>query len=98
MKNFDARWQTLAAAARSAAPDDDLAAPYGFATRVAARAFERPAPVTLLGAFGRFSLRALWVAGVLMLASMAANYVALASGEEDEQTVVDPVSEVLSAY
>jgi hypothetical protein len=28
---------------------------------------------------------------------MAANYVAFASGEEDEQSVVDPVSDVLSA-
>ena len=97
MKDFEPRWEKLVAAARAAAPDDDVTMPFGFATRVAARAFAEPAPVTLLGTFGRFSLRALWLAGILMLASMAANYVAFASGEEDEQSVVDPVSEVLSA-
>jgi len=97
MKDFGTRWEQLVAAARRAPAVDDLAAPYGFATRVAARAFSEPPPFALLAAFGRFSVRALWMAGLLMLASMAANYVAFASGEEDEQSVVDPVSDVLSA-
>ena len=34
---------------------------------------------------------------VLMLVSMAANYIAFASGEDDEQGLMDPVAEVLSA-
>ena len=97
MKDFDSKWGQLVAAARRAPADDDVAAPYGFSTRVAACAFDEPRPVTVLAVFGRFSIRALWLAGLLMLASMAANYVAFANGEEDEQSVADPVSEVLSA-
>jgi ABC-type Na+ efflux pump permease subunit len=97
MKDFEPKWQQLVAAARRAPVDDDLAAPYGFATRVAARAFSQKPPFALLAVFGRFSVRALWMAGVLMLVSMAANYIAFASSEEDEQNLVDPVAEVLSA-
>jgi hypothetical protein len=97
MKDFPSRWDLLTAAAREAPARADAAAPYGFATRVVAQAFSPPPGVPWLAAFRPFSLRALWLAGVLMLASMAANYVAFASGEEDEQSVVDPVSEVLSA-
>ena len=97
MKDFDARWQRLVTVARQAPIADDVAVPYGFATRVAARALgeaERPA---LLAVFGRFSIRALWVAGLLMLASMAANYLAFAGNEDDELSLLDPVSEILAA-
>jgi len=97
MKDFPSRWDQLTAAARQAPAPADAVAPYGFATRVVARAFSPPPALPRLAAFRQFSFRALWLAGVLMLASMAANYVAFASGEEDEQSVVDPVSEVLSA-
>ena len=54
----------------------------------------RPA---LVAVFGRFSIRALWVACLLTLVSMAANYIAFAGGEDDEQSMTDPVVEVLSA-
>jgi hypothetical protein len=97
MKDFASHWERLAAGARQAPARDDVAAPYGFATRVAARAFSESATPTVLGVFRLFSVRALWMAGLLMLMSMAANYVAFASGEEDEQSVEDPVSDVLSA-
>ena len=97
MKDFGTRWEQLVAAARRAPAGDDLAAPYGFATRVAARAFSEPPPFALLAAFGRFSVRALWAACLLMLVSMAANYIAFAGGEDDEQGLTDPVAEVLSA-
>ncbi len=97
MKDFESRWNQLTAAARRAPARDDETAPFAFATRVAARAFSPPPALTWLAGMRRFSLRALWLAGVLMLASMAANYVAFANGEEDEQSVADPVSEVLSA-
>ena len=97
MKDFESRWQQLVAAARQAPVADDAAAPYGFATRVAARALSRQDRPALLAVFGRFSVRALWVACLLMLASMAANYIAFAGGEDDEQSLTDPVSEVLSA-
>lgn len=97
MKDFDTRWQRLVAAARQAPLVDDVAVPYGFATRIAARALsgqERPA---LLAVFGRFSVRALWLAGLVMVASMAANYLAYAGNEDDEQDFLDPVSEVLAS-
>ncbi len=97
MNDFESRWSRLTAAARLAPVREDVAAPFGFATRVAARAMSPAPAVTWIAAMRQFSFRALWLAGVLMLASMAANYVAFASGEDDEQSVVDPVSEVLSA-
>jgi len=96
MKDFESRWDQLTEAARRAPARDEAAAPFGFATRVAARAFSPPPSGSWLAGIRQFSLRAFWLAGVLMLASMAANYVAFASGEDDEQSVVDPVSEVLS--
>jgi hypothetical protein len=97
MKDFDARWQRLVTAARQAPVADEVAAPYGFATRVAARALGEPGRPALLAMFGRLSVRALWVAGLLMLASMAANYLAFAGNEDDEQNLLDPVSEVLAS-
>ena len=97
MKDFDARWQRLVTAARQAPVADDVAAPYGFATRIAARALGEPQRPALLAVFGRFSIRALWVAGLLMLASMAVNYVAFAGNEDDELSLLDPVSEILAS-
>lgn len=97
MKNFDARWQRLVTATRQAPVADDVAAPYGFATRIAARALGEPERPALLAVFGRFSIRALWMAGLLMLASVAANYLAFAGNEDDEQSLLDPVSEVLAS-
>jgi hypothetical protein len=97
MKDFESRWQQLVTVARQAPVADDTAAPYGFATRLAARALSEQGQPALVAVFGRFSVRALWVACLLMLVSMAANYVAFAGGEEDEQGLTDPVAEVLSA-
>ncbi|HUL52771.1 MAG TPA: hypothetical protein VLT83_05100 [Opitutaceae bacterium] len=97
MKDFDARWQRLVVAARRVPAAEEVAAPYGFATRIAARALGGPARPALLAVFARFSVRALWVAGVLALASMAANYLAFAGNEEDDQGPLDPVSEVVAS-
>lgn len=96
MNGFESKWLRLVTAARQAPETRDAAAPYGFATRIAARALgdERPA---VLAAFGRFSVRALWVACLLTLISVAANYLAFASSDDDEQSLIDPVSEVLNA-
>jgi hypothetical protein len=97
MKDFESRWQQLVAAARQAPAPEGATAPYGFATRVAARALaeERPG---LLAVFGRFSVRALWVAGLLMLASVVANYLGTPTGEDDsDEGQFDPVVEFLSA-
>jgi hypothetical protein len=97
MKDFESRWQQLVTVARQAPVADDATAPYGFATRIAARALSEQDRPALVAVFGRFSIRALWVACLLMLVSMAANYMAFAGGEDDEQGLTDPVAEVLSA-
>lgn len=97
MKDFDARWQRLVTAARQAPVADDVAAPYGFATRIAARALGAPERPALLAVLGRFSIRALWLAGLLMVASVAANYLAFAGNEDDELSLLDPVSEILAS-
>jgi hypothetical protein len=97
MKDFDARWQRLVTTARQAPVADDVAAPYGFATRIAARALGEPERPGLLAVFGWFSIRALWLAGLLMVVTVAANYLAYAGNEDDEQSLLDPVAEVLAA-
>ena len=51
----------------------------------------------MLAVFGRFSVRALGVACLLTLVSVAANDLAFAGGGDDEQSLVDPVSLVLSS-
>lgn len=70
-------WSRLVAAARRFRDPRDEAAPYGFSTRVAALAFavDRRAASLL----ERFALRAMGVACLLALGSVAANYRALAS-------------------
>ena len=95
MKSFEDKWRQLTMAARQAPAAEPAAAPYGFATLVAARAMSEEPPA-LMTLFGRFSVRALYVACLLTLASMAANYLAFAGTEEDEQGLIDPVSEVFS--
>ena len=88
-------WQRLVAAARQAPDDRDPAAPYGFATRVAALALSASPRPSFSFVFERLSLRALGIACLLMVASVAANYSAIASAFEDEVDLHDPVTEVL---
>jgi hypothetical protein len=88
-------WSRLAAAARSAPDDRDLSAPFGFATRVAALALAAPPRPSFSLVFERLSLRALGVACLLMLASVAISYPAIARAFDDEVNVRDPVAEVL---
>jgi hypothetical protein len=65
-------WSKLTAAARTVSDDRDPSAPYGFSTRVAALAFalERRS-VSLVD---RFALRALSVASLVAVFSVALNY------------------------
>jgi hypothetical protein len=94
MKPSDQKWPRLAAAARQAQDTRDTAAPYGFATRVAALAMaqERFA-VSLLE---RFSLRALGLAGLLALVCVAANFSTLTSLFREEAAATDdPVTEIV---
>jgi hypothetical protein len=94
MKNFDHRWNRLVTLARQAPEDRDAAAPYGFPTRVAARALAAaPSPWVL---FERVTLRALLVASLLMVASLAAHLALPGGGDEDDAvSVIDPVADIL---
>ena len=89
-------WTRLTAAARRAPDDRDTAAPYGFATRIAALAMAQERIAVSL--FERFSLRALGVACLLALVSVAANYSAITNvlGEEEAGVLTDdPVTELV---
>jgi len=88
-------WSRLVAAARAAPDDRDPAAPFGFATRVAALALSAPPRPSFSLVFERLSLRALGVACLLMLACVAVSYPAIARTSDDEVTVRDPIAEVL---
>lgn len=88
-------WSRLTAAARRAPDPRETAAPYGFATRVAALAVARePAGGSLLE---RFSFRALSVACLLMCLSVAANYSALTGTLSVDEGIAtdDPVAELV---
>jgi len=71
-------WNRLVTAARALRDDRDLAAPYGFTTRVAALAFSHEGRVVSL--FERFALKAVGIACLLALVSVAVNYRTLAGG------------------
>ncbi len=88
-------WNRLATAARRAPDDRDTAAPYGFATRVAALALAQERAVVSL--LERFSLRALGLACLLAVASVAANYSALATALNDEDVALadEPVANLV---
>lgn len=88
-------WSRLAAAARRAPDSRDTAAPYGFATRVAALAMAAERPLGSL--FERLSWRALGVACLLAFASVAVNFSAItrAQPEEELATGGDDVVSVL---
>lgn len=68
-------WPRLTAAARTVRDDRDTTTPYGFATRIAALALAQEERVASL--FDRFALRALSVACLLALFSVALNYESL---------------------
>ena len=90
----DQKWPRLVTAARRAGDPRDTAAPYGFATRVAALALGQGHAVSLLE---RFSLRALGLAAVLALVCVAANFSTVAGLFRDDASAAadDPVAEVL---
>ena len=84
------RWQKLARLARQAPPATGSPAPFGFATRVAARwaAGERLAP-SAWDLWERFSLRGLALAGALALATLCASYDLATPGWTHEFEVAD---------
>lgn len=88
-------WQRLTTAAREVRDERDASAPFGFATRIAALALAQERRVASL--FERFALRAVGVASLLALFSVALNYQALstesvitvAQADESELMVAD---------
>ena len=88
-------WSRLTVAARNLPDDRTTDASYGFATRVAALAMAQE--VRMASLFDRFALRAVGIACLLALASVAVNYSALtkASSVEEEPMADDPVSVLL---
>ncbi len=86
-------WSRHTGAARRAAPGA-ADAPAGFATRVAAQALAaEPPPASLLECW---SLRALALAGLLAVGSLAGNYATLVSAWQNEAASVDdPVAELI---
>lgn len=91
-------WERLVAAARKAPADTrDVSAPFGFSTRVATLAFAGAGERPWYALFDRVSLRAVGVAGLLAVASVAANLSpVLRAFEDDVYAVQDPVVEVLA--
>ena len=92
-------WSRLTAAARQVQDDQDDTAPFGFSTRVSALAFMREAPVASL--LDRFALRAVGVATLLALFSVALNYQALSApvstvAQNDETEVILPTDDAVS--
>jgi hypothetical protein len=91
-------WSRLVAAARGASDSRDPTAPYGFATRVATLAMSAERPISSL--FERFALRALGVACLLAIVSVAVNYSAIVTNASSDDEVVpadDPVAVLLDA-
>ena len=89
-------WSRLTAAARTVADGRDVAAPDGFATRVAALALAQERKVASL--FERFAFRALGTACLLALLSAAVNYSVFTPTpvfSDDELTEDDPVAVLL---
>ena len=76
-------WDRLLSAARKAPKGDEAAAPFGFSTRVAARAFARPDADTP-AVFARVSLRALLCALLVTAATVATNLQPVLSTVEEE--------------
>ncbi|PTX96664.1 hypothetical protein [Opitutus sp. ER46] len=99
--DFRQAWFRLAATARAGRDERDLSAPYGFATRVAAIAMA--APRLRASLLERFAFRAVGVACLLAIASVAVNTFAFRSDpvvndlSATAATVEDPMAVLLDA-
>lgn len=93
MNLFDHQWRKLTALARQAPAEAGAAAPYGFATRVAARAAALPAAPWL--ALERLALRGFLAAAACSVAAVVFNYATLPSEPAADEAGGDTVSEVL---
>jgi hypothetical protein len=90
-------WSRLVRAARRAPDEREAAAPYGFATRVGALAFSSVRSVSLVE---RYAFRALGIAGLLAVLSVAVNFPALlpadAAAATEEEIGDSPVELLLT--
>jgi hypothetical protein len=91
-------WARLTRAARQVRDHRDATAPYGFATRVTALAFSSARSVSLIE---RYALRAVGVAALLALASVAVNFslllpVSASAVAEEEELAYSPVALLLT--
>lgn len=95
----DSAWSRLTKAARQAPETPVEAAPFGFSTRVVSLAMsDGSRRNSWQGAFVRSAWRGLGIALMLMFLSIAANFSSLSSAAENEQdSVIDPVGEVLAS-
>lgn len=95
MNQYDQQWRKLATLARQAGDSRDTAAPYGFATRVAARAGALPiGPAAIV--FERVALRGLMVAAAFGLAAIGFNFTTLVTyTQTDAYVAADMVGELL---
>lgn len=95
MNSHDSFWQRLFALARAGRDEAEIVMPLGFSTRVAALALgvdRRP----VLSVVERLCWRALGVASLLAVASVATNFAPVLKAIEDEAAVrVDPVVQLL---
>jgi len=95
MKTTASAWQRLVTAARHEPDRGDDAAPFGFSTRVAAVGMAVELP-TMRAMMNRLSWRALGVALMLMIFSIAANYSSFSITGDNDQDTFDPVAEELT--
>lgn len=96
MNRHDQAWQRLTTAARRAPDDREAAAPFGFATRVAALAFTgRSVPTTGM-LLEKFALRGLLAACACSVAAAAFGYSVLTAERDSQAETGDLVSEVLA--
>ncbi len=88
-------WHRLTAAARLAPREGPVVAPFGFSTRVSAQAFAaRPLLPSL---YELFSWRALSMAALIAVLSVAANLSPVLNAlRDDPVAVTDPVTEALA--
>ncbi len=84
MKPEDQAWQKLVAAARNVRDERDTVAPYGFATRVAALAMAAETEPTGVALIDRLAWRALGVAALLAVISVASNYSSLIRSPDED--------------
>jgi hypothetical protein len=82
-------WSRLIAAARRASKEErDASAPYGFATRVAARAVTTKTPLREASMLSCYGLRALGISCLLAVACVAATYRPIMTAIEDEAALL----------